>query len=193
MMKLPRPLRASALVTIAASVLAGCSGGEPGVYNMTVDEAKAKLRGASSDYQSGQQTRSMATKSWSRDGYNVRVYNDVSFSMDCRIEFEALSETQTRITPNCGSTSSAIGSVPLAFLHSEIEAHVANILVGKPIDGQALMMKNTATAMKNLPEMQAEAIAAEAQMRAEIARAEGESSDWGSDGSGADYGDDWGN
>ena len=130
--------------------------------------------------------------SLSNNGYAVRVYNDVSFSMNCRINFEQISEEQTRITPNCGSTTSAIGSVPLDFLHSEIEAHVANILTGKEIDAQALMMQNAATAMSRMPEMQGEALRADFEARAEAARREAASDDWASDGAGDSAGDDWG-
>lgn len=192
-MDFAKTLRASALTAMAAGALAACSSGEPGVYSLSFDEAKAKLSGATSDYQSGEQIRSMASKSWSNDGYNVRVYNDVSFSMDCRIEFEALSETQTRITPNCGSTPSASGSVPLAFLHSEVEAHVAQILVGKPIDARALMLENTAVAVSKMPQMQGEAVRADFEARVEAVRNQNKSDDWGSNSSSDDFSDDWGN
>lgn len=160
--------RAALFVGMASSMLlAACGSFEPNVYSLSMEQARAALAGAKSQYGDGKSTRYFQAQGWNGSSFSVLLSNKGSFKKTCKLNFEAVSDTQTKITPSCGESQSAIGGVPIKFLELEMAEHVKHILTGKPIDVQALKMKSTAVMAKNLPAMQGEALAMDRQMRAQ--------------------------
>lgn len=185
-------------LALAAFTLAGCTS-DSDTYAAPLAEVKKKLINKSSSYQSGNQKRSMKVTGVSGNSVAVRLYNDVSWSMMCSIDLEAVDEANTRIVPNCGKTGSASGNTTLGFVETEIAEHTKQILTGEPVDVAYIKSKMVASTAANIPAMQAEALRADADMRnmqkswdAELANAKAAQDGWGTPGGTSEDGG-WGN
>lgn len=152
------------LVTLAATALGACSS-DRNTYSASVAEVKQKLVGKQASYKQGSQTRFMRVGTGAGNTVSVEMGNDRSFSASCSIALEALSESSTRLVPNCGSTPSAVGETTLGMLEAEVAELAKQILTGTPVDVAYLRSAGVASVAKNLPKMQGEALAADAQMR----------------------------
>ena len=149
---------------VAGLALAGCTT-DRNTYPASADDVKTKLIGKSSSYDTGGQKRSMTVTNVSGNSVSVRLYNDVSWSMNCSIDVEAIDDANTRLIPNCGKVGSAIGQTTLGFVETEIAEHIKQILTGEPVDVAYINTKAVASTTANLPAMQAEALKADADMR----------------------------
>jgi hypothetical protein len=182
---------------VAGLALAGCTT-DSNTYPASVAELKAKLVGESSTYDTGSQKRSMSVTKVSGNSVSVRLYNNISWSMNCSIDIEAVDDANTRLIPNCGKTGSAIGDTSLGYVETEIAEHAKRILTGEPVDVAYINSKAMARTTANLPAMQGEALKADADMRnidrqmeAMKREAEAANNGWATQSAGADDGG-WG-
>jgi len=164
--KLAGHVKPLALPTLACVTLCACDATDPNVYAIPIGEAKDRLGRASLEYNSEGQTRYMRASGWTEKGLRISMSNSRSFRMNCELLFEEVSESATRIVPSSGDTGSATGNVAIGFVETEAAAHVNKLLTGNPIDPVALRKKMAARTAKAIPQMQGEALAADAQSRA---------------------------
>jgi hypothetical protein len=185
------------LATLATAMVGACSG-DRNTYPASVAEVKQKLVGKQASYKLDTQTRFIRVGTGNGNSLSVEVGNDRSFNATCSIGLEAVSETSTRVIPDCGSVPSAVGETTLGMLETEVAELTKQILTGTPVDVAYMRKAGAANFAKNLPKMQGEALAADAQMRKmgkEIkqheAQAEAAADGWGGGAASSDEGG-WG-
>jgi len=180
-----------ALAVAATAALSACgSGGDDRVYDLSVSDARSKISGKQSSYEIGDDTRTMRVASSGANGLRVTLSHAGSFASACLITFEEVSESQTRITPDCGGASSSVGDTLMAFFEMEVDAHVRKMLTGAPIDGekmarqQVLMIAQNASSI--IREGGEDSELEERAQNAAIRRVENQQEGWGDDAAAAD-------
>ncbi len=189
--------RAWAVLAIAGLALSACGGGGGGgdrVYDLAANDARSKISGKQSSYKVGEDTRTMRVASSGANGLRVTLPHAGSFESACLITFEQVSESQTRITPDCGGASSTAGDTLMAFFEMEIDAHVRKMLTGAPIDGEKMARQQVLLIAANASSIVKEGgedFELEERARdATIRRVENQQEGWGDDAAAADG---WGN
>jgi hypothetical protein len=173
----------AALLLSGCFLTGGCSGSGSGdVYPIPLAEAKAKVAGTKASYQAGSKTRSMRATP-SADGLRVKMPSMGTFTSACTLRFEAVSESSTRVTPDCGTTGAATTDAIARFAELEIDALVRQTLTGEPVDADALGREMVEVMKQNVAQMQAEGFAPDEewvrqQKEAAIQRAEDEKAGW---------------
>ncbi|WP_337660958.1 hypothetical protein [Erythrobacter sp. Alg231-14] len=180
-----------AVLAIAGLALSACGGGGGDrVYDLAANDARSKISGKQSSYKVGDDTRTMRVASSGANGLRVTLPHAGSFASACLITFEEVSESQTRITPDCGGASSTTGDTLMAFFEMEIDAHVRKMLTGAPIDGekmarqQVLMIAQNASSI--IREGGEDSELKERAQDAAIRRVENQQEGWGDDAAAAD-------
>ena len=153
------------MLTAAACMLSGCLKGDPNVYTATPEEMAKAMIGKSSTYKRAQYTHVMRVTGGSSKGVNVSLSADGRDGDSCRIRFEAVDASSTRIVPDCGPAHSAQAESLRDFAEVKVLEQAKHILTGEPVNVAFLESALTTHAMKNLPKMQKEALQMDAEMR----------------------------
>jgi hypothetical protein len=180
-----------ASLAIAGLALSACGGdGGDRVYDLAASDARSQISGKQSSYKIGDDTQTMRVASSGANGLRVTLPHAGSFASACLITFEEVSESQTRITPDCGGASSATGDTLMAFFEMEIDAHVRKMLTGAPIDGQKMARQQVLLIAQNASSIVEEGGKDfELEERAQDAttrRVENQQEGWGDDAAAAD-------
>lgn len=152
-------------VGVAASMLSACLASDPHTYTATPEQMAEAMIGKSSTYMRAQYKHTMRVTGGSAKGVNVTLSANGGRETTCRIRFEAVSETETRIVPDCGEARSAQAKSLKDFAKVKVLEQAKHILTGEPVDVAFLENAVTVHAMKNLPKMQKEALQMDAEMR----------------------------
>lgn len=154
-----------AMVLGSVTMLSACLAGDPNTFTATPEQMADAMIGKSSTYMRKQYKHTMRVTGGSPKGVNVALSADGGRVTTCRIRFEAVDETTTRIVPDCGKAKSAIAKSRIDFTRVKVLEQAKHILTGEPVDVAFLESAQMTHAMKNLPKMQGEAIAMDRQMR----------------------------
>lgn len=173
-----------ASLLLASACLGACGAdADDGVYALPLAEAKSKISGTQASWKDGSRTRSMRT-SPAADGLRVTMPNAGTFVSSCMLQFEAVDELSTRITPDCGDTGAATSDAAARFVEIEIAALVRQTLTGEPVDEQKLGNEMLAVMRSSVGQMSKEGFAVneewvQQQQNAAIDRAQKAEDGWG--------------
>ena len=148
-----------------ATMLSACLAGDPHTFTATPEQMADAMIGKSSTYQTKTNKHTMRVTGGSSKGVNVALSANRGRQTTCRIRFEAVDESTTRIVPDCGEAKSAQAKALIDFRRVKVLEQAKHILTGEPVDVAFLESAMMTHAMKNLPKMQGEALAMDRQMR----------------------------
>lgn len=145
------------MVVAAAGMLSGCLMGDPNTFTATPEEMAKAMIGKTSSYQRKQYKHTMRVTSGSAKGVYVSLSADGGAATSCRINFEAVDASTTRIVPDCGTSGSAMAQNMIDFTEVKVLEQAKHILTGEPVDVAYIESAMMTHSMKNLPAMQKEA------------------------------------
>ena len=155
-------------LALVGGTLAACGAGEPGLYDVPLADAKAVLGSAVQSYNEsgdGKTMRIVRAAGWQGDKLRVEMQADYADkpAVTCLAHLESVDDSTTRVTPDCTNHVAGKDNVVVQLSELEVQEFVHASMTGGEMDAKKLRAQGGAVAMKNMPEMQGEALAANAE------------------------------
>lgn len=183
-----------------AALMLGCllvsaCGGEDGTYDVSLEEAKAKLGNAVQEYNEsgdGQTIRSVRGIGWQGDTLRVEVNSghENPIIYNCSVVAESVDESTTRLTPDCAQKIEGGQEMLNELVAVEIGEFVSASMNDRAMDARKIQRKAAGLVLANKQDIQAQAEDGNLQYHEDRQRQN--DGGWGSDSSSASGDGGWG-